>query len=1008
MGFSSEGPIRSDRIARGFGSVLSLRLRLAIHVLFLLSGATALVYQVTWLRDLSLVFGASFEATSIVLAAFMAGLSAGGFVFARRSERIRHAFGVYGVLELGIAGFALIVPALLRALDAGYVAAALGSEGVTPGLNLLRIAMALAILFVPTFLMGGTLPVLARGMVDRFGDFGVRLSWLYGINTLGAVIGAVGAGFVLIPALGVWHSQLVAAAVNVAIGLAAIAGSRSAARAAPGPGAEEELAAAPRLAPRERRAVQLAYWGTAVSGASALALEVLWTRGIAIAVGTTTYSFTVMLAAFLTGIWLGSWLHALLPLRRLSTATQFGIAMCAIGVSSAIASFWIPRLPELAIPLNLELYGLEPRIRGGTALLLGFLVMLVPSLFMGVAFPLAGEARALLGRGFGRSAGDALGLNTLGSIVGSLLAGFVLIPLLGLQRGMLVVAAVYTVYGCVVLAAAASPGPRRILQTAGAVALALVAVASPMWVQPWNVDVLGAFQNTQVRYYLGRDEAADVRGRMEGWTVLYYREGRVSTVSVVDQGWDRTLIVNGKAVASDDPVDAHIQLLLGHVPMLMHPDPKRAIVIGMGTGITLGSVAAHPGLDSLVLAEIEPAVLGARPFFADVNGDPLADSRLRIEIQDGRNFLKTTVETFDVITADPIHPFTRGSAYLYTEEYYRIANARLGPGGVMCQWLPITALSNDDVRSVVATFAKVFPHTSLWQSSHDTLLIGSQEPLELEWDDLARRLGEPAVKQQLGSVGLDDPYAFLAEMGMDDAAVRDYARNAVINTDDNLFLEFSSPLHIGLDAAKRIARNLARARRGLVASGRSPLVSPSADRLARLGEFRRAKSETVLARVASSGAIERLAAVVRELPEYRPARIHLARRLARAGSRELDAGRVAAALRAARAALDANPAEPAAHLLMGAALSREGRYDAAVASIEAALALRPGRWMGHFLLSEALVRAGRHEEAVVEIRRALALNPPHRTLAEALSALEAESGEPGSPGSEGASDAPRG
>jgi spermidine synthase len=524
---------------------------------------------------------------------------------------------------------------------------------------------------------------------------------------------------------------------------------------------------------------------------------------------------------------------------------------------------------------------------------------------------------------------------------------------------------------------------------AAAAALGVAAVALPIVVKPWDVDVLGAFQNTQIRYYLGSGEDADVRGRMQGWTVLYYREGRVSTVSVVDQGWDRTLIVNGEAVASDDPVDAHIQLLLGHVPALVHHDPRSAIVVGMGTGITLGSIAAHEGIERIVLAEIEPAVLGARPFFSAVNGDPLGDPRLRVEIQDGRNFLKTTNERFDVITADPIHPFTRGSAYLYTEEYYRIALARLSERGVMCQWLPITALSSEDVRSVIGTFAKVFPHTSLWQSSHDTLLIGSVAPPAIDWDELTRRLGQPALRRQLGPIGLDDPWAFLAELGMDDAAVRAFAEGAVINTDDNLFLEFSSPLHIGSDAVGRIARSVARARRGLVAGG-SPIVQGlSVEGRERLDAYRAAKSETVLARLAGSDAVERLSAVVRELPSYQPARIHLARRLAQRGSGELEAGRPGQALRTARVALSANRREPSAHLLLGAALARLGQQDRAVEAIEEALALRPNRWLGHLLLSEALARAGRRDRAIAEMKRAIALNPPHRTLAKALAELEA-------------------
>jgi spermidine synthase len=359
-----------------------------------------------------------------------------------------------------------------------------------------------------------------------------------------------------------------------------------------------------------------------------------------------------------------------------------------------------------------------------------------------------------------------------------------------------------------------------------------------------------------------------------------------------------------------------------------------------------------------------------------------------VAIQDGRNFLKTTDARFDVITADPIHPFTRGSAYLYTEEYYRIALSRLTERGVMCQWLPITALSLEDVRSVIGTFARVFPYTSLWQSSHDTLLIGSAVPHAMDWRDLSRRLDQPAVERQLATIGLDDPFAFLAEMGMDDAAVRAFARDAVINTDDNLFLEFSSPLHIGSDAVNRIARGVAAARRGLSDDAAFARGLSAAAR-EQLSAYRAAKSETVLARLAGPDAIPRLAAVVRELPAYRPARIHLARRLAQRGSGELEAGRADQALRTARTALQADPREPSAHLLRGAALARLGRHDEAVAAIGAALALRPDRWIGHMLLSEALAQAGRREQAIAEMKRAIALNPPHPALASALAELEA-------------------
>jgi spermidine synthase len=953
-----------------------------VHLLFLVSGATALVYQVTWLRNLSLVFGASFEATSIVLAAFMAGLSAGGFAFGRRAERADRSLALYGLLELGVAAFALAVPALLRALDAVYASAAAAQGGVTPLLNLLRVALALAILFVPTFLMGGTLPVLTRGLVRAQRDFGPRLSWLYGVNTLGAVVGAVSAGFVLIPALGVWRTQLVAVAANVAIALTALAAGR-ALRADAHAGSEEEAAAAAALPAPERRALRLAWWGTAVAGLCALSLEVMWTRAISLSVGATTYSFTVMLAAFLTGIWLGSWIHAALPLRRLGPALQLGVVLCAIGVASALTSFWIPRLPELALRLNHELYGVVPRIRSGTALLLGFLVMLPACVFMGIAFPLAGEARARLARGFGRSAGDTLGLNTLGSIAGSLAAGFVLIPWLGLQRGMLTMASLYFAYGCLLLAASASvlAPARRTAVAIAAGAAACAGLLAPRFVAPWSTNVLGAFQNDQVAFFLNDAGKADFAARMAGWSVLYFRAGRASTVSVVDEGWNRTLIVNGKAEASDDPIDGYVQIMLGHVPLLMHPDPKSVFVLGMGTGITLGAVTAHPGLERVVLGEIEPAVLGARPFFQAVNGDPLGDPRLQVAIQDGRNFLKTTRERFDVITADPIHPWTSGSVYLYTREYYEIARAHLREHGVMCQWLPLTGLSREDVRSVAATFAEVFPHTSLWQSSHDVLLIGSVDPLPVELASLRERLQAPKVRAQLAAQGLDDPIAFLADQGMDDAMLREYVAGAAINSDDNVRLEFSSPLSIGDPDLRGITLRVNRARSALAASGEAPVVGLDAEERAQLAAARHAKNQLVIAQVTPKGSPNRLEPVVKEDPAYRPARIQLARWLAQRGAEALAAGRVDQAQRLAQQALALADEEPSAHLLLGSVLARQGRYGDAVLPIERALARGPERWMAEYQLAMALRGAGREAEAARALERAAALNPAHRELA---------------------------
>jgi spermidine synthase len=339
--------------------------------------------------------------------------------------------------------FALALPPLLDLVDGLYLAIAL-PPGVSVGpLNAVRVALAFTVLLLPTFCMGGTLPVLVRFAVHRYSEFGERMSGLYAINTLGAVIGTLLAGFVLLPRLGVWRSELLAALANLLIGSFAIAVDRAiAAREEPAP--ESERAAGDRRgeaslpassAPTPVPALwpyRLAFYGTAVAGMASLALEVAWSRAIAISTGANTYSFSVMLATFLSGISIGSQLHGRTPLRRLDESVQFAVILICIGVTSALASLLIPRLPELALLLAVKLYGGPVGIRAETTFALSFLVMLLPCILMGLAFPLAGEARAKLGLHFGEAVGDLVALNTLGAIAGSLFAGFVGIPLLGL------------------------------------------------------------------------------------------------------------------------------------------------------------------------------------------------------------------------------------------------------------------------------------------------------------------------------------------------------------------------------------------------------------------------------------------------------------------------------------------------------------------------------------------------------------------------------------------------
>jgi spermidine synthase len=259
----------------------------------------------------------------------------------------------------------------------------------------------------------------------------------------------------------------------------------------------------------------------------------------------------------------------------------------------------------------------------------------------------------------------------------------------------------------------------------------------------------------------------------------------------------RMIAVNGKIVASDNPADMAVQLLLGHVPVLLHPDPKSVLVIGYGAGVTMGSISTYAGVEKMTLVDIEPAVLASAPFFNHINEEVLDDPRLTVVIQDGRNFLKTTTEKFDVITADPVHPWAAGSAYLFTTDYYKQASLRLKEGGVMVQWVPITGLSVDNVKSIAASFSQNFTKVSIWRTHVDVVLVGTNGPMNLSMERLTERIAEPSVNRQLDWVNLGEPMKFMARLELENEGVRIFNEGANINTDDNLYLEFSSPLAMG-------------------------------------------------------------------------------------------------------------------------------------------------------------------------------------------------------------------
>lgn len=726
--------------------------------LFVVSGACTLVYQVVWVRMLVLVFGTSVHAVSTVVAAFMGGLALGALVFGKLADRRRAPLAGYAWLELGIGLFALASPFLFGRLDDVYTWVYRTSGGAGSLFALLRFLLGFAVLLVPTTLMGGTLPLLTKHVVRRADRLGGGLGRLYAANTFGAAAGCFVAAFVLLEQLGVKGTLWVAATGNLLVAAAAFALSRRGERADVFPAGES-----PQEEALPTRTVRAVFWGYAASGATALAFEVIWTRALSISLGiTTTQSLSAILIVYLTGLAAGGAAGAAVADRTRHPDAWFAglqIALGGCGLVSVLAFGFLPRLVEAWGPVQSWL-GHMTRLFAVTAC-----VILVPTLLMGVMFPLAGKIWARGTFALGTRIGGIAAANTAGSILGALAAGFVLISALGSQRSLILLAGVNVLIGAAVAATRRSW-----------IAAAILPAALAGWLVPgaWMVDVYG------------RSEP--------GGELLHYEEDAGGTVTVF--GYPdgmRLLKVNGAGEVPTDDAAIRTFRLLGSLPMLAHPDPQEVMVIAFGGGISLGTVELY-GPRRIDCVEVVPAVLEAAPYFAEFNfgvAERFTKPHLRFIADDGRNHVLRTTARYDAIVSDSTHPGTADSWVLYTEEFYRLCRERLKDDGLMAQWLPLHGLAVDDFRMILRTFRRVFPEATFWWTEGYGIMLGTRERLTIDLERLASGLDRPAVRDALAPVSLADPETFLSALVFDAAALGTYVGDGPTNTDDLPYVSFA-------------------------------------------------------------------------------------------------------------------------------------------------------------------------------------------------------------------------
>jgi len=776
----------------------------------MLSGATGLLYEVLWMRRLTLVFGATQLAIATVLSAFMLGLAIGAAIAGRFVDRRPDLLRTYGLLEIFIGLYALAFPLLVKGATAVYAGLFEASTVHFWTSQLAHLVLMGSLLLLPTAAMGATLPILVRFVTVRMSGLGTRAGLLYAANTAGAVLGTWATGFILLPALGVTNSERLAASTNLAIGVCAIIWGASVLRRHGAPQVSDDRAesaeqdallditpdpdrADPVSARRIRRMIP---WIMAVSGAATMIYEVAWSRFLTLILGSSVYAFTIMLVAFLAGTASGAFFGSgrvdrpgARPVRWIAGA------LAAAGLAAFTTNHLFPMMPFWYVDLFAAFRGADGLFAVAEAGL-ALLIMAPATFCIGLLFPFAAKVVATTPGAVARDVAHLYVWNTLGAVVGSLAAGFLLIPFAGIQNTILLGITLDLLLAAGVVLLLAIAQPRR----AAAVAALLVGVVVTLAVRPpWNPLLMSAGMYQYVSDLPDYSHEAVRNFALSDFEVLFYEEGTTSVVTVArSRGTGNLWLANNGKVDASTKDDLPTQVLLGHLPFLFRPAAREVLVVGQASGITAGSVTLNADLERIDILEIEPAVIEASHFFDEVNGRPLDDPRVVCIPNDARNHLVLVDDPYDVIINEPSNPWITGVSNLFTKEFLELGKSRLSDGGVFVQWMQIYGMGPDDLRSLLATFSEVYPHVVLLSTIEDAdvILLGSEKPLAAMPSDLAAALKDPAVRDDLQRIGVRDPFDLLTFVLMGREAVLDVADGAPLNTDDNVRIEFNAPRYL--------------------------------------------------------------------------------------------------------------------------------------------------------------------------------------------------------------------
>ena len=769
--------------------------RKAVLPLFLLSGAAGLVYEVTWTRAFGVVFGNTIFAVSTVLTAFMLGMAAGSWLFGSIADRSLRPLRLFALLEIGIGLYAFAFASILATVDVFYSWFFRSFHPSFYPLSLVRFFTSIIILLIPTALMGGTLPVLSKLWANSKKEqgaseagIGKSTGFLYSINTFGAVAGCFLSGYVLIRMWGVSNTIYLAGSANILIGVISFILSmltdkpvekkhkhrRSMRKFKP---AKRSFVEGEEITEQPGRKRKIVLAAVLVAGFCALALEVLWTRVLLFVLGTSVYAFACMLTCFILGLALGSFLCSRIFLARIRNGIfALGIVEFLVGLS-VLGSILL-----LGMLWHID-HVLTEKVLAGTFwkevaahFIDASVVLLVPTVFMGMVFPIAVKVCAGSWKAAGKRIGEVYACNTMGCVIGSFAAGFVMVPLLGLRDSFLVIVSIQLLLAVVVLFLSEK---RRLILCAGAAAVSIAAIiVSALWI-PRDV-----FLQTMNTYHYPSK-------------IIYIKDGATGTVTVHDMpDHDRLIVVDGVDVAGMNFMLRTTQKLQGYVPLLMHRDPQKVLQIGYGSGETCGIGLAF-GVEDYRIVDVCPSVFEAGKFFDEINRSSYKDPRLKKIIMDGKNFVKLTDEKFDIIMNDSTYPGTTGSSALYTYEHFIQCRDKLRDDGILSCWIPLD-LRGEDLQLIFKTFQEAMPHSCVWMANNcvnkHAVLVGSKSPLRIDFRQARKVVEREDISSDLAGINIHSVYDLLDCFIVDEGGLRRIGGKAPLNTDDRPRLEFGAAI----------------------------------------------------------------------------------------------------------------------------------------------------------------------------------------------------------------------